>query len=137
MECVGRWASASGSAQPRLIPGLRDVVDLSHGGEPSDHLCALTDEDEVWCWGSNQWRQIRYHRSTYLLFPRARAMAVARALLLVVLTSACDSVAYCAGHRDLCGQHRLRERADLSPKPLSQAPNSLQPRWDRAAQRAM
>ena len=72
VECVGRWASASGSAQPRPIPGLRDVVELSHGGEPSDHLCALTDEDEVWCWGSNQWRQIRYQREPRFFFPPER-----------------------------------------------------------------
>jgi alpha-tubulin suppressor-like RCC1 family protein len=52
---LGYFQRSSGPYAPLPVPGLQDVIELGSG--PS-HNCALTRSDEVYCWGSNIFRQL-------------------------------------------------------------------------------
>ncbi len=52
---LGNGSAASAQPEPRIIPGLIEVVALSAG---SDHALALRQNGDVWAWGSNQRGQI-------------------------------------------------------------------------------
>jgi len=52
---LGYFQRSSGPYPPLPVPGLQDVIEIGSG--PS-HNCALTRSDEVYCWGSNLFRQL-------------------------------------------------------------------------------
>jgi hypothetical protein len=74
--------------EPRVVPGLSDVVDLAAGYQQT---CALVKQGQVFCWGENQAGQIGDGTHTGRSLPtRVAGLPAARAIFAGPLTTCAE-----------------------------------------------